>query len=74
MNIIERAFQLAPACNSMTELRRALCREGFSAVDAHLTGLGTQRQLRNLFNRGSGTKKRGPRPGTRVANVPDLVE
>lgn len=61
MNIIERAFQLAPSCASMNDLRRALHSEGHVSVDAHLRGLGTQRTLRKLYNDGAGTKKRGPK-------------
>ena len=61
MNIIERAFQLAPQCQSIKELRKALSREGFIKIDAHLCGLGTQRELRKHYNGGSGAKKRGPK-------------
>ena len=61
VNIIERAFQLAPGCASMSELRRALHKEGHVAVNAHLAGLGTQRALRKLYNGGAGTNRRGPK-------------
>lgn len=60
-NIIERAFELAPSCASMKDLRRALQKEGHVAVNAHLAGLGTQRELRKLYNGGAGTKRRGPK-------------
>jgi hypothetical protein len=61
MTTIERAFELAPSCSSITELRHVLRREGWTAVDAHLDGLGTQRELRKLYNSGAGAKKRGPK-------------
>ena len=60
-NIIERAYQLAPHCSRTNELRQLLQREGYTQVDAHLSGLGLQRELRKLYNNGAGTKKRGPK-------------
>jgi hypothetical protein len=62
-NIIERAFQLAPECGSIKELRKALAKEGFSQFDLQLEGLGIQRELRKLYNQGEGARKRGPKPG-----------
>lgn len=59
--IIERAFQLAPQCSGIKELRKALAKEEYAQFDAHLDGLGIQRQLRKLYNNGAGTKKRGPK-------------
>lgn len=35
---VERAFQLAPGCRSIEELRAKLMREGCTNVDAHLQG------------------------------------
>lgn len=35
---VERAFQLAPECRSIDELRAKLMREGCSNIDAHLQG------------------------------------
>lgn len=60
-NTLARAFELAPQCSSTTELRRRLQAEGYSDVAEHLSGLGTQRQLRSLFNGGAGQAKRGPK-------------
>jgi hypothetical protein len=60
VGIVERAFQLAPGCSSINELRQALASEGYSQFDAHLEGLGIQRELRKLYNQGAGAKKRGP--------------
>jgi hypothetical protein len=37
-NIIERAFQLAPECESVVEVRNRLRREGYFHVDAHFGG------------------------------------
>ena len=63
MNIIERAFQLAPQVSSMKELRRALEKEGYSLVDAHLSGLGIKRELRKLYNARSTDTESGATPG-----------
>jgi hypothetical protein len=60
-NVLARAFELAPECGTMKELRRRLAAEGHTRLDEHLGGLGTQRQLRTLFNRGDGQRKRGPK-------------
>ena len=65
-NIIQRAYELAPQCASVKELRRALAGEGYSSIDAHIGGLGTQRQLRKLYNGGAGALKRGPKPRASV--------
>ena len=35
---VERAFQLAPECTSVEEMRRKLMAEGFVQIDAHLQG------------------------------------
>ena len=61
-NIMERAYELAPECSSTKELSDKLRREGFELVASHLSGLGTQRELRKLYNQGQGSKKRGPKP------------
>ncbi len=37
-DIIERAFQLAQSSVNIEEVRKALRREGYSNVDAHLAG------------------------------------
>lgn len=58
--IVERAFQLAPDCTSIKELRGKLAKEGYSRFDPQLDGLGIQRELRKLYNQGAGAKKRGP--------------
>jgi tRNA G26 N,N-dimethylase Trm1 len=49
---VERAFQLAPECTSIEEIRRKLKREGHSAVDEHLQGSSVQTDLKKLLNRG----------------------
>ena len=43
MNIIERAFAIAPECGSVDEVKRRLKLEGYLQVDAHLSG----RQIRS---------------------------
>lgn len=35
---VERAFQLAPECRSMDELRSKLMKEGCTNIDSHLQG------------------------------------
>ena len=35
---VERAFELAPECATIEEIRNRLRREGYSNVDAHLQG------------------------------------
>jgi hypothetical protein len=42
VGVIERAFQIAPECGSVAEVRRRLLREGYINVDAHTGG----RQIR----------------------------
>ena len=37
-NIIERAFELAPECASVSEVRSKLKTEGYSQIEAHLSG------------------------------------
>ena len=43
VNIIERAFQIAPECGSVDEVKKRLVREGYFNVSAHLAG----RQIRS---------------------------
>ena len=48
-NIIERAYQLAPECTSLDELRYKLKKERYSSVDEHLQGGSIQTALKQLF-------------------------
>ena len=48
-SVIERAFELAPACVSIEEIRRMLREEGYAQVDAHLGGRMIRTQLRALL-------------------------
>jgi hypothetical protein len=50
MGTVERAFQLAPACRTMDELRAKLVREGHTNIDAHLQG-SLRRELRKLLKK-----------------------
>jgi hypothetical protein len=50
-NIIERAYEIAPTCGRIEEVRAALRREGYSNVDAHLAGRVIRADLTKLFNR-----------------------
>jgi hypothetical protein len=49
-DIIERAFELARSA-TIEEVRRALRREGYSNVDAHLAGPTIKAELRKRFAR-----------------------
>ncbi len=46
INIIERAFQVAPECESLVDINVRLKREGYSNVDAHLGGGSIRADLR----------------------------
>jgi hypothetical protein len=48
-NIIERAFQLARASTSIDDIRRTLRQEGYSNVDAHLSGASIKAELKKQF-------------------------
>jgi hypothetical protein len=45
VHIIERAFELAPECGSIEELRQRLVREGYFQVRSYLAGKEINRQL-----------------------------
>jgi len=62
VSIIERAFQLAPECGSIDELKRKLAREGYFQVNAHLSGRHIRSQLHDRLNPELATKpERAPR-------------
>ena len=48
MGTVERAFELAPDCRTMDELRAKLVREGHTNIDAHLQG-SLRRDLKRLL-------------------------
>jgi hypothetical protein len=48
--IIERAYELAPQCGTVDEVRGALRREGYSNVDAHLSGPRIRADLTKLLS------------------------
>jgi hypothetical protein len=52
LTIIERAFELAPECGSMEELKRRLIREGYFQVNAHLSGWQIRRDIVRRLNHG----------------------
>jgi hypothetical protein len=64
MNIIERAFEVAPECGSVSEVRQILVREGYFNVEAHLTGRQIQRDIQNRLDpeRRAYAKARTQRP------------
>lgn len=45
VGLIERAFQLAERSQSIDEIRKSLIREGYSSVEAHLSGQQIKRDL-----------------------------
>ena len=44
--IVERAYQLAPQCRTIDEIRSKLVREGYGSVDAHLQATSLRRDLK----------------------------
>ena len=50
-HIVERAFQLAPSFSSVEEIRKALRQEGYSNIDAHLSGASIRADLKKRFTR-----------------------
>ena len=49
MSIMERAFQLAEGGASLDEIKTKLKREGYSNVDAHLSGGSVRADLKRAF-------------------------
>jgi hypothetical protein len=43
---VKRAFELAPDCTSIDEIRLKLKQEGYDAVQEHLQGSSIQKELR----------------------------
>ena len=43
---VQRAFELAPECRSLDELRSKLKQEGYWSVNDHLAGSGIQAELK----------------------------
>jgi len=48
-NIIERAFELARGIADVEKIRKTLRREGYSSVDAHLSGASIRADLKKQF-------------------------
>ena len=48
-NIFERAFELAPKCYSLVELKARLNGEGYIQVDAHFSGRQIKQEIRELL-------------------------
>ena len=46
---VERAFQIAPESATLDEVKKRLAREGYSNIEAHLTGPQIRRQLTVLL-------------------------
>lgn len=49
-NFFARAFELAPGCNTIDQLRNALSREGYVNVDEHLRGPSIRSQLNKMLH------------------------
>jgi len=49
-NIIQRAFEIAPECGSISEVRRRLIREGYLQVEAHLSGRQIRREVKSRLD------------------------
>lgn len=49
--IIARAFELARGgtCRTVSDIRNVLAREGFTAVDAHLSGAAIRKQIKEML-------------------------
>jgi hypothetical protein len=58
-NIIERAFQLAPDSTSIDDIRKTLRQEGYSNVDAHLSGASIKADLKKRFALSPGREPAG---------------
>lgn len=50
VGVIERAFKIAEQSRSIDEVRRKLVREGYSGVEAHLSGQQIKRDLNRRLN------------------------
>ena len=48
-NVVERAFELARSSSTVEEVRKALRQEGYSNVDAHLSGASIKADLKKRF-------------------------
>ncbi len=46
---VQRAFELAPECTRIDDIRRKLKQEGNSAVDEHLQGSSIQNDLKKML-------------------------
>lgn len=49
-NIIQRAFDIAPECGSIEEVKRRLIRDGYIHVNAHLSGWQIRREIISRLN------------------------
>jgi hypothetical protein len=49
-DVIERAFQIAPECGSIEEVRRRLIREGYFQVEAHLSGRQIRQEIKSRLD------------------------
>ena len=52
--IIERAFQLAQQLANIEDIRSQLRKEGYSSIDAHLTGRKIRADLKEIIRQAAG--------------------
>ncbi|QIL02865.1 hypothetical protein G7078_08760 [Sphingomonas sinipercae] len=57
---VQRAYELAPECQSLEELRAKLRREGHSSVDEHLGSGSLRADLKSKFKKRAGPAKEEP--------------
>ena len=50
-NIFVRAFEIAPTCDTMDQLRKKLIREGYPNVEQHFQGRSIRAQVVKLLRR-----------------------
>jgi hypothetical protein len=48
---VQRAYELAPFCGTVEQIRIRLKREGYSMVEEHLSGTSIRSDLRKLLDR-----------------------
>ncbi len=52
VNIIQRAFEVAPECISVEDVRRRLSNEGYAHAEAHLSGPQIRREIATMLKHG----------------------
>ena len=50
LNVVKRAFDIAPECGSIEEVKRRLIREGYMQVNTHLSAWQIRREILARLN------------------------